>query len=256
MTAKRADERSRLSSSPVGDTIMVDLGERTIFVRLRPDRRARRLTLRVPVSAQQPVLTVPARVGRAAVEAFLGSHREWLADKLLGRPDPVPFAAGAVIPLRGLDHEIVHDAAMRGAVVRREADEAGRRLVVGGLGAHLPRRLADWLAGEARTDLKRAVARHAGALGTRPKAVRVRDTVSRWGSCSSAGVLSFSWRLVLAPPEILDYLAAHEVSHLVHMDHSPAFWALVGRLYPEHRTARDWLKREGGRLHAIGSASA
>lgn len=252
MSAKPANERARFSSSAGGDEILVDLGGRTVVVRLRPDRRARRLTLRVPVSAEPPVLTVPARVARGAVEAFLGNHREWLADKLSVRPVPVPFEPGAIVPLRGVDHEIVHDPAMRGAVVRREIGAGGARLVVGGLAPHLPRRLGDWLAGEARTDLRQAAMRHAGALGTRPKAIRVRDTVSRWGSCSSAGVLSFSWRLVLAPPEILDYLAAHEVAHLVHMDHSPAFWSVVSRLFPGHRGAREWLKREGGRLHAVG----
>lgn len=246
-------ERTRLSSAAGGEAILVDLGDRTVAVRLRSDRRARRLTLRVPVSSAPPVLTVPARVGRAAVEAFLGSHRAWLAEKLSGRPEAVPFAPGAIVPLRGTDHEIVHDAGLRGTVVPRDGGLEAPRLVVGGLGPHLPRRLRDWLAAEARRDLRAAVDRHAAALGMRPKAIRVRDTVSRWGSCSSAGVLSFSWRLVLAPPEILDYLAAHEVAHLVHMDHSPAYWSVVARLFPEHRAARDWLKREGGRLHAIGS---
>jgi predicted metal-dependent hydrolase len=211
------------------------------------------------------VLTVPHRLGRGAVDAFLEAHRGWLASRLAVRPLPMPFCDGALVPLRGVEHRIVHDPAMRGAVVKVEARAAASdgggagglapRLVVSGGEAHLARRLRDWLAAEAKRDLKTAVDRHAAAVGAKPRALKVRDTVSRWGSCSVDGVLSFSWRLVLAPPPVLDYLAAHEVAHLVRMDHSPAFWAVVARLFPDHRSARAWLKREGGRLHAIGAES-
>lgn len=238
---------------PSADLVHVEVGGRMVAVRLKRDGRARRLTLRVPVAAEPPVLTVPSRVARAAVEAFLDAHRDWLAGHLELRPEPTPFRDGSLIPLRDVPHRIVHRSAMRGAVVRPEIEAGEAILAVSGEAAHLPRRLRDWLVGEARGDLKAAVGRHAQALGARPKGLKVRDTVSRWGSCSADGVLSFSWRLVFAPPTILDYLAAHEVAHLVLMDHSPAYWRVVTELYPEHRAARAWLKREGARLHAIGA---
>ena len=102
-------------------------------------------------------------------------------------------------------------------------------------------------------DIEAAVLRHAKKIGVQPKRVAVRDTVSRWGSCSSAGRLSFSWRLILAPPYVLDYLAAHEVAHLVHLNHSPKFWALVGRVSPDVKRAEAWLKTHGAGLHRFGA---
>ena len=113
--------------------------------------------------------------------------------------------------------------------------------------------MIDFLKKEARHDLERAVMRHAMMLGVRVKAIRLRDQTSRWGSCSSTGMLSFSWRLVMAPPFVLDYLAAHEVAHLHEMNHGPRFWHLVESVCPETKQARAWLNREGLRLHAIGA---
>jgi predicted metal-dependent hydrolase len=112
--------------------------------------------------------------------------------------------------------------------------------------------LVDWLKREARRDLEAAVARHVAALGKQPFALRVGDAKSRWGSCSARRVLTFSWRLILAPPHVLDYLAAHEVAHLAEMNHGARFWALVRQLDPKHEAARTWLKRHGGDLHAVG----
>ena len=124
-------------------------------------------------------------------------------------------------------------------------------LLIGGAPEHLGRRLADFLKKQAREDLERAVSRHAGTLGTRASAIRVKDTRSRWGSCTSDGRLSFSWRIAMAPDFVLDYLAAHEVAHLQEMNHSPKFWALCKRLCPETERAKSWLKKNGSALHAV-----
>lgn len=253
MTAFFAPLRGRpVPAPPETETLWLELDGRRAAVRLKRDTRARRLTLRIPVASEPPVLTVPARTRRDAVDAFLAAHRGWLAARLADRPDPVPFREGAVVPLRGVEHRIVRDGALRGRT-RPAVEEGEPVLVVGGAPEHTGRRVRDFLRAEATADLEAAVRRHADALGTRPTSIRVRDTVSRWGSCSADGALSFSWRLVMAPPAVLDYLAAHEVAHLVEMNHSPAYWRVVDRLFPAHRAARAWLKREGARLHAIGA---
>ena len=125
-------------------------------------------------------------------------------------------------------------------------------LCVAGEAPHIARRVGDFLKREARKDLEAAVARHAYRLGVAPRKIALRDTSSRWGSCSSTGGLNFSWRLILAPPFVLDYLAAHEVAHIVHMNHSPMFWKLTHRLFPETERAEAWLK-SAWRLSCIGS---
>ncbi|MYZ47502.1 M48 family metallopeptidase, partial [Propylenella binzhouense] len=130
----------------------------------------------------------------------------------------------------------------------------GTELHVPGERAHLPRRVGDWLRREARSDLEDAVARHCAAAGCRHTALRIGDARTRWGSCTAKGVLTFSWRLVLAPPSVLDYLAAHEVAHLREMNHGPGFWRLVAELDPDFDAARRWLKRNGAGLHAVGGS--
>ena len=128
-------------------------------------------------------------------------------------------------------------------------------LCVAGQREHAPRRLQDWLTGQARKDLSDRVAHHAGALGLRPRRISVRDQTSRWGSCSSTGQLCFSWRLVLAPRHVLDYVAAHEVAHLAEMNHSTRFWALVARTFHDMGRSKAWLNAHGRELHCYGRAS-
>ena len=134
-----------------------------------------------------------------------------------------------------------------------EATERGPLICVSGERPHVARRVADFLKREARKDLEAAVARHSKQLGVKPRRIVLRDTVSRWGSCSSTGGLNFSWRLILAPPFVLDYLAAHEVAHIVHMNHSPMFWKLARRLHSETDRAEVWLKVHGANLHRFGA---
>jgi predicted metal-dependent hydrolase len=230
--------------------VLVEIGGATSAVPVRRSARARRLILRIDPASGGAVVTVPAGVRMLEVERFVGRHAGWIAARLSRVPPPAPFRDGAIIPLRGEPSRIVHRPG-RGLIM---ADDSfgEMRIVVPGAAEHLVRRLGDWLKREARRDICEAVERHAGRLGRRPSAVRIGDPASRWGSCSSRGVLAFSWRLVLAPPVVLDYLAAHELAHLAEMNHGPAFWRLVADLHPDHVPSRAWLRRNGPALHAVG----
>lgn len=222
-------------------------------ITVRRSERARRMTLRVRAATRDVTLTLPVRTAAGAAHAFVERHVGWIEQRLARLPRPVPFAPGETIPLRGLPHRIVLREGRRG-ITRVEPGLSGDdpRLVVHGDLAHVARRVADFLKREARRDLVEAVARHAAALGVGVGRVALRDTTSRWGSCSASGDLSFSWRLVLAPPDVLDYLAAHEVAHRREMNHGPRYWAHVARLAPDYERAEAWLKAHGATLHRYG----
>jgi len=219
-------------------------------VALRRIATSRRYTLRVRAASRDVLLTMPARGTLTAAREFAERHAAWIGVRLARLPKPVAFAPGEIVPLRGVEHLIVHRPAARGVVWL----EAGA-ICVAGEAPHVARRVADFLKREARRDLEAAVARHAAALAVKPRRIALRDTTSRWGSCSSSASLNFSWRLILAPAHVLDYLAAHEVAHIVHMNHSPMFWNLTRRLFPETDRAEAWLKANGSSLHRFGAAS-
>ncbi len=232
------------------ERLAIEISGREIPVAVRRNARARRLILRLDSASGLPVVTLPPRTALAEGERILRRNRPWLEARLARASAATPFAHDATFALRGSSCRIVHRPG-RG-VVQLEEDAAGLLLAVPGSSEHVARRVKDWLKREARRDLEKAVLRHAAALGRQPSAIRIGDARSRWGSCSASGVLTFSWRLVLAPPNVLDYLAAHEVAHLAEMNHGPKFWAAVRRLYPRHEAARAWLKQNGAGLHAIG----
>ncbi|MBB3809788.1 M48 family metallopeptidase [Pseudochelatococcus contaminans] len=224
----------------------------TFIVRLRPQTGAKRFTLRVSMATGEAVLTVPANADVTVVRRFLDGHAAWIAQRMQTVPQRIPFEAGALVPLRGEEHRIVHWSAVRGSV-KVERDSAGSPIIaVSGEAPHLPRRVRDFLQREARVDLSAAVKRHTAALGVPARSITLRDTRSRWGSCSSQGRLNFSWRLVMAPPMVLDYLAAHEVAHLREMNHSDRFWRLTYQLCSHTDAAEAWLKRHGSGLHRYG----
>ena len=233
---------------------LVHAGE-TIIVALRRAPAARRFTLRVRFAARDAVLTMPSRASLRDARAFAERHAAWIATRLNRLPETIPFAHGSVVPLRGVDHSLVHLPGARGTVWREEREDLATRfaLCVAGQVEHVHRRVQDHFKREARADLEAAVARHTATLGLPPRCVGLRDPVSRWGSCSSSGSLNFSWRLIMAPPFVLDYLAAHEVAHLVHLDHSPRFWALARCLCAETDRAESWLSANGAHLHKYGA---
>jgi predicted metal-dependent hydrolase len=232
------------------ECLCVEVAGREIPVAVTRNARARRLILRLDSASGQPIVTLPARTALAEGERFLLKNIGWLEQRLARAADAAPFKPGRVFPFRGKPCRIVYRGG-RG-LVRLDRDEGGLRLSVPGEREHIARRVSDWLKRTARRDFERAVARHAETLGKQPAAIRIGDPKSRWGSCSARRVLAFSWRLVLAPPYVLDYLAAHEVAHLAHMNHGPKFWATVARLDPDYEAAQLWLRQHGAALHAVG----
>lgn len=227
----------------------------TIVVALRRAATARRFTLRVRFAARDAVLTMPNRASIRDARAFAERHAAWIAARLNRLPATIPFAHGSIVPLRGIDHALIHTPEKRGAVWTETRDDGmtSAAICVAGQAEHMHRRVQDYFKREARRDLEVAVARHTAALGLPPRGIGLRDPVSRWGSCSSSGSLNFSWRLIMAPPFVLDYLAAHEVAHLVHLDHSPRFWALAQRLCADTDRAEAWLTAHGAHLHKYGA---
>ena len=219
-----------------------------IGVVFRRHASARRLVLRLNPEGTAAIVTVPKGVSRAAALDFARRSSDWLAARLAQRGAPIPLQPGRHVPLHGEDHEIRHIASLRGAVT---FDPAARVIHVPGALPHVPRRLKDWLKTAAKAELVAASDKYARAMGVTFRRITLRDQRSRWGSCSASGELSYSWRLILTPPYVLDYVAAHEVAHLKHMNHGPAFWRLVLSHCRNASLAKKWLKAHGHGVHRI-----
>ncbi len=219
------------------------LDDPPVEVTVRRSAAARRITLTVPATGEGPRLTAPKAAREAELRLFLVRQADWLRAALERAPAPRMVAPGAALPVSG---RLLTVEARPGP--RRPPAIEGERLALSGAGAAGPR-IAAWLKMRARAALAEAAHRHAATLGAKPGRLSLRDTKGRWGSCTSRGDLSFSWRLAMAPPEVLDYVAAHEAAHLIEMNHGPRFWALVEKISPDWRRSRDWLKREGAALH-------
>ena len=217
-------------------------GNPPIEVALRRSARARRLSLRLSQLDGRVTLTLPKAVSEAEGMAFLRAKETWLRGHLARRDSPVIIAPGARLPVEGHLCEVRQGG---GRAVRLQ----GAVLEVPGAVDAMAGRLRGGLRARARDRLAEASDRYAQKLGRRYDRITLRDTRSRWGSCTHDGGLMYSWRLIMAPPEVLDYVAAHEVAHLAEMNHSPAFWAVVERLYGDWRGPRRWLHQDGKRLH-------
>jgi predicted metal-dependent hydrolase len=245
--------RALLYRRPSEPRTMEIVFDRSVYlVQLRRHRQARRYTLRIQANTREVILTIPPRGTLKEAGEFAQRHGGWIAARLGRLPEAMPFADGVVVPLRGVPHRIAHRRGMRGTVWAEVAGDGERFLCVAGNAPHLDRRVGDYLRREARRELEAASLKFAAALGVAVKRITVRDQSSRWGSCSTTGMLSFSWRLILAPSHVLEYLAAHEVAHLVEMNHSARFWRLVQRLCPDHDRAKTWLDAHGADLHRYG----
>jgi predicted metal-dependent hydrolase len=230
---------------PIAPELLVVAGE-AVTVSFKRNQRARRLILRLSRDRRGVVVTLPPRVGRNEALEFARKSSRWIENRLKSELPERALQAGAELALRGESVAIVHSDVRRGAVT-----QSGNSVVIAGEKSHLKRRLVDWLKAEARRDLAKASAFYADAMGVRFHRLSVRDQKSRWGSCSADGTLCYSWRLVMAPPFVLDYVAAHEVAHLRYMNHGRNFWRLVLAHCPEAARAKAWLKRHGAELHAF-----
>lgn len=222
-------------------------------IALRRSVRARRYSLRVPSTGGLPILTIPASANPEEALRFALSRRGWLLRQLRARPERVTVSHGTWLPLQGHEVEIVPG---RGRAIVR----SGNLLQVPGPQDRVGPRVANWLKSAAAEALHHAAGHHAARLNRHVAKLDLRDTKGRWGSCSSAGRLMFSWRLVMAPEAVLDYVAAHEAAHLREMNHSARFWDLVAQLCPDHERQRMWLRDHGATLHrydfAAGAAAA
>ena len=219
----------------------------TARIEWRRNARARRVSLRIDPRGGNVVVTLPLRAGRGAGVALLMTHADWVSDRLAALPEAVPFADGALVPIDGVPLRIRHVPNSCGGAWLDE-DE----LHVSGASEFLRRRVVDFLRAEARRRLVALAATKAAMLGLQPRRIAVKDTRSRWGSCAADGSLAFSWRLVMAPVFVQDYVVAHEVAHLRHMNHGKRFWAVVDRLTPHTAEAVPWLRTEGSRLLRMG----
>lgn len=221
-------------------------GSPPVEVHLKRSARARRFSLRVSRLDGKVTLSMPLRAREGEALAFLRGHEGWLRETLQAMPDSAlrPVGLGSIIPVEGCELLLAQGTGRRISV-------DGDRLLIPGDPSTAGARLAAWLKVLARDRLALASTRYAGLVGRRYTTLAIRDTRSRWGSCSPDGRLMYSWRLIMAPPSVLDYVAAHEVAHLVELNHSAAYWAVVDRIYPGWQAQRAWLHEHGQTLHRL-----
>jgi predicted metal-dependent hydrolase len=241
---KPADERDRLVIAGDGGPYRIEI---------KRHAAARRYTLRVRETSRDIVLTMPPRGSLKQAKNFAEKNASWISARLKRLPGPVPFEHNAIVPLRGVPHRIVHKQGSRGTVwIESAGDE--QLLCVAGRSEHIARRVRDFLKREAKRDLAAASKKYAARLGVSVRSISIRDTASRWGSCSYEGALSYSWRLVIAPAFVLDYLAAHELAHRLELNHSKRYWKIVDGIFPHRERAAAWLRITGAGLHRYGAS--
>ncbi len=227
-------------------TEMVPVQGALIAVAFKRSSRARRVSLRID-PAQGVVITLPLRSSRRAGLALLHAHEDWVSERLEALPQKLALEPGATVPVHGLPHEILRIPGGRGGAWVEDG-----KILVTGQPEFLARRVSDCLKRLARQHLTAMAVETAQRAALRPKTVRIKDTRSRWGSCAPDGTLAFCWRLICAPAFVQDYVVAHEVAHLRHMNHGPQFWNLTEQLTPHRPAATAWLASDGVRLLRIG----
>jgi hypothetical protein len=221
-------------------------GSPPVDVHLKRSARARRFSLRVSRLDGKVTLSMPLRAREGEAMAFLHGHEAWLRQTLATMPesDRQPVGIGTRLPVEGRELLL---APGTGRSIRVEGDQ----LLIPGDPLAAGARVSAWLKVLARDRLARSSTHYVGLVGRSYSSLALRDTRSRWGSCSPEGRLMYSWRLIMAPPAVLDYVAAHEVAHLVELNHSPAYWAVVSRICPDWQVHRSWLHDQGGALHRL-----
>ena len=225
-------------------TLLTGAGEEVLPIVIRKNARSRNMVIRYQPLQHHIALTLPRHVSISQGLHFVEEKRQWLQAQLRSTVKQTGFANGQVIPVLGKHYTLVHGGG-RG-VVRVE----GGSIIIPGEEIFLARRLRDWLKTQAREAILQVAIEKSALLGKPFRKISLRDTSSRWGRCNHLGHLSFSWRLVFAPYEVMSYVVCHEVAHLKHMDHSSAFWQTVEVLDPAHEAARRWLKKHGSTLYA------
>jgi len=247
-----AQKQKRNVKLPVQQALL-EIGEKTVEVSLRANSRARRYIVKVDPITGEVSVTAPSRGSLSGALNFAKKERDWIAGMLANIPEPIEIKLGAQILHCGVLHALlsfdVKENKNRRGPVWIDDMAALPTIRVTGRPEHVPRRVRDWLKREARKYIGERVVEYSQALDVQPKRVTIRDTTSRWGSCSALNYLSFSWRLVMAPAHVLDYVVAHEVAHLRELNHEPRFWRLVEQLVPHTKRSQIWLDEHGAALY-------
>jgi len=254
------------------DHYSIAIGNESLPIVIRKRRGTRRMVIRYQPLQHVIRLTLPSYASIRQGLRFAEEKRSWIERQIASKPKHIPFADGQVIPMFGKNYTLCHvggrgvvraatqpDVGCRMLDVKQKSSltsdiqhlTSGTILVPGDI-AFMPRRLREWLKTRVKAEITQLAQSKAQQIGCPLKKISLRDTSSRWGSCSHTGNLSFSWRLVFAPYAVLDYMVCHEVAHLAEHNHGKEFWALVARLCPEHEKAERWLKTHGATLYAYG----
>ena len=226
---------------------IISLDGRNVPVRIRRNKRARRIILRIDNDTDGAVVTLPSRASEREALLLVQEKSDWLLARINDLPAKISFQDGATIPLLGQSYMLRHDPDLKGV-----AQKEDKEIRLGGRPEFFARRLTDWLKKQAKAEIQPRASDFAARIDRQLGRITVRDTRSRWGSCSPNGNLSFCWRLVMTPDWVLEYVVAHEVSHLRHMDHSPAFWQTVADLGVQVEAPRRWLNNNAEQLQRYG----
>jgi len=229
------------------NTRIVTLEGRELLLRIRWNARARRMILRLDTNEGGALVTLPSRVGEREGLLLVEEKADWIFRKLDSLPPKILFKNGTQIPYLGRRYIICHDPDQKKIAIKTENE-----IRMGGRPEHLSRRLGDWLRREAKTVIQPKAINMAAKLDKTIGCVSIRDTKSRWGSCAPNGNLSFCWRLIMSPEWVINYVVAHEVAHLSHMNHGKEFWQTVSSLNVSVVSARTWLKQNAEQLHRYG----
>jgi hypothetical protein len=232
--------------------LLLRIDGQSVPLQVRRSERATRIQLRMDLKSGGPILVLPRYASIERGFEFARDKRDWIGEQIALQPESIPFEHGETIPYRGRDHAILFRRRLRTAGTRGEIWREPGAIYVTGDEDMVSSRVEAFLKFEARGEICRRAHDKAALTGKRIRRISLRDPKSRWGSCTSTGNLSFSWRLVMAPTFVLDYVIAHEVAHLTHMNHGNSFWRLCGELTGRHDDARDWLRTNGTSLHRYG----
>jgi len=244
--ARKVTSQKGHSQAARRELLKIDGEPVAVTVKLNP--RARRLIVKVHPSTGEVTVVAPSRRAVEHAMDFARGETDWIAERLAQVPPAVPLGLGARVLYRGEEH-VIRKGEGRRTPAWIDHEDGNRIIRVTGASEHAGRRVFDFMKREARKVLEARAFELAELIGTKPKHITMRDTASRWGSCSTARSLSFSWRLILAPPFVLDYVVAHEVAHMREMNHGPRFWRLVGELVRDVEKSQVWLRENGSLLH-------
>lgn len=233
-----------LRQAPKLEARTVTIHGTEVILTLRRNVRCRRMILRLTSDGAGIVLTLPPRASEASAHRFVESSKDWIAKTMSARAPMVRFADSQMVLFQGTPYRVRATGGSRGTITI-----ADQEIIVPGQATHVPRRLKDWMKVQAKRELTQLSHSYAAAMGVKFRKLTLRDQTTRWGSCSSGGDLSYSWRLILAPAHVLDYVAAHEVAHLKEMNHGPGFWRLVLAHCKTAKESRKWLREHGRQLH-------